>query len=332
VQQKAITLALDELNRDRKWVSVIYEDSQLDPAKALTAAERLVSVSKVNVLFTFSSGETLAVAGLAKRSGILQVAPMASSIELDRVGDNLIRLAPSDAAQAEELAKVVGQLGHKSAAIIHVNDVWGKGLAQAFERSFAAAGGTVVANELCEPGATDFRAQLTKIKSQSPEVLFLPVHPDEALPILRQAKDMGLKSQVFGGDTFSNQAVYADKSGLANGVIFALPAESDTEAWRSFASLYKSRYGTQPDINAAAAYDAVKVVARAASTAGSYRGTDLRKSIIAEVKDYEGATGRFSFSPAGIAVDKRYSVFVVKAGAYKPFEVPRPSEGGRSNG
>ena len=329
VQQKAIEIALAEVNKEAKRVEVVYEDSQLDPTKALTAAERLVSVNKVNVLFGFSSGETLAVAGVAKRSKLLLVAPMASSLELDEAKDAMIRLAPSDAAQAEEVAKVVRRLGHANAAILHVNDVWGKGLAKAFETAFQAEGGKVATNETCEPGATDFRAQLTKVKSLNPAVFFIPVPPDEALPLLRQAKDLGVKSKVFGGDTFSNEAVYADKSKLAEGVVFALPADSDTEAWKEFSRAYKEKNGNQPDINGAAAYDAVKIIAEVAQKAASLTAVDLRKAVIDGIQSYVGATGEFSISAEGIATGKRYGVFVVKGGAYKPMDLPG-AKGGKA--
>ena len=318
VQQNAIEIALAEVNSNAELVEVVYEDSRLDPTEALTAAEKLVSLDNVDVLFAFSSGECLTVATKGAQENVLVVAPMASSVELDQVKDATIRLAPSDAAQGRALAEVVADQGHTSAGIIHVNDAWGQGLSAEFAAAFEARGGTVVVSESCKPDEPDYSAVLAKINAANPDVLFLPVHPDGAVNLLKKAKEMGVDVDLFGGDSFSNEAV--SSQAVSDGVIFALPADSDTDQWEAFNSTYEEKFGKQSDINGAAAYDAVKLVAEAAQRATSLEAGPLRQAAIQVAQNYAGATGVFTINDDGMATGKKYGMFVVRDGKYESLD------------
>ena len=87
--------------------------------------------------------------------------------------DTCNRVALSDALQGQvDASYVYNDLGIQTAAVMHDSSDYGLGLAEIFASEFEALGGTVVTLEGVQVGDTDFRAVLTTIATDSPELLF----------------------------------------------------------------------------------------------------------------------------------------------------------------
>lgn len=319
VQKKGVAVALEDLARaGRSNVEVIYEDSKLEPKNAVNAANKLTAIDKVPVIFTLSSQETIAVMPVAEKAHTVVLAPLPSSPELSGISKYFFRISPSDAFQGKELASLAVKRGYKKAAVLYVNDIYGKSLAEAFANSFKELGGNLAFWEGYAPNTRDFRTILTKISGVNPQVVFLPVYPDDAIPLIKQYRELKLNAAVFGSDTFSNPSIFKNIPNAVKGVLFASPAKSDNEEFQRFSKAYQAKYDTLPDVNAAAAYDAVMLIAHVTYGMKNITGDSIRDALT-NLRGYTGATGPIEFDSKGDVIGKKFDIYEVKGKGYVPF-------------
>ncbi|MCK5679263.1 ABC transporter substrate-binding protein, partial [bacterium] len=285
------------------------------PSLAVIAMHKLISIDRVPVVLGFSSGETLAMAATANRTKTVLLAPMASAAAISNAGDFVFRLSPSDAFQSNVLADVLENDGRKKIAVLYVNNDWGKGLTDALTARLKELNLPPLQIVTSNPEDKDFRAQLQKIKLSSPDALVIFLHPNEAIHAIRQIREIRLDCSLYGGDTFSVDAIYQTIPKLAQGIVFTLPAKPDSPTFTKFATAYRHEFNENPDINAAVGYDAVKLLAHIMKQ-GHTTGPAIRKALLA-IKDYPGASGTITFAANGDVVSKHYDVMVIGEGVYR---------------
>jgi branched-chain amino acid transport system substrate-binding protein len=208
--------------------------------------------------------------------------------------------------------------GYKKGAVIYVNNDWGNGLKEGFDKDFKAGGGEVVSAESVEPDLKDFRTVLIKVKSMAPDFVYIPVHPDQAGVLLKQAKELSLKIQFLGADSFSEKSILTVAGTSAEGVIFTMPAKSAGAVYDEFQKKYKAKFNSDASYISAAAYDAVMVIAKALTEAGV--DADKIKVALGNIKNYQGASGDITFDKNGDVVNKKFDLLVIKNSEYVPFQ------------
>ena len=147
----------------------------VDSGAATAAAEKLITSDKVSAIMGADcSGVTGAVlANVAMANGIVMISPSATSPGLSTVEDNglFFRTAPSDARQGQIMSDVLMDKGFSSVGVTYTNNDYGKGLADAFQAAYEAAGGTVTINASHEEGKADCSAEVGALASAGGEVL-----------------------------------------------------------------------------------------------------------------------------------------------------------------
>ncbi len=322
--KEGVEIALLEMKNDPvlKKINIIYRDSKLSLTEIVNVFQQELALNPISVVMPVSTAEALTLAPLCNNNQVVLLPPLADGDQLTKAGPYFFRISPSSSFQGIELAKAVIQGNHKNAAVLYLNDAWGKGLAEQFKNSYTNMGGNVVAMESCNPNQTNLRVQLKKIKDSRPEALLIIVHPAETIPALKQIIELGLKVQLYGGDTFSNKAIYTEAADLAQGVIFALPAQPTNEEFIKFSSLYKDEYGTDADINAAAARDAIMLVAQAVKE-GATNGESIKNKFKQFINGFRGATGLIKWDANGDVISKEYCLYVIEGNNYKIFTIKR---------
>jgi branched-chain amino acid transport system substrate-binding protein len=204
----AIKIAVDEINKaggiNGKQIEFIYEDDEAKPEKSVLAYKKLTTQDKVDVIIgCLTSSCSLAVAPLAQADKIPMISTSSTNLKVTQVGDYIFRTCYLDPFQGTGCANYAFKdLGKKTAAIMYDNaNDYSKGLADAFEAAFTAAGGTITNKEAYTKGDTDFSAQLTKIKGSTPELLFLPDYYSTVSLVAKQVRSLGMADVVMmGGD------------------------------------------------------------------------------------------------------------------------------------
>ena len=182
---------------DAATVTPIRADSTcIDSGAAVAAAERLVTADKVDgIMGADCSGVTGAIlSNVAVPNGVVMISPSATSPGLSTAEDNglFFRTSPSDARQGVVMTEVLMEEGIKEVAVTYTNNDYGKGLADAFQAAFEAAGGSVTINAAHEDGKADYSAEVGALAAAGGDRLVVAGYVDQGgSGIVRAALDSG---------------------------------------------------------------------------------------------------------------------------------------------
>ena len=314
-------LAIDDLNTAGgilgRPAELVVEDNRSLPGESATAVKKLIARDKVVALVgECASSRTLEAAPLAQAAGLPLVTPASTNPRVTAVGDCIFRMCFADPFQGEVLANFAWkQLGLRRAALlIDPGAPYSVGLGEVFARTFTALGGQIVASQKYSGGDKDLRAQLTAIRSANPDALFLPGYYVEAGLAAQQARELGLKATLLGGDGFEAPQLIEIGGVALNGTYYSThySAESQSPASRRFVAAYQARYGGAPVGLAALTYDSIRLIADAITRAGSTDRLALKKALAA-THDFPGVTGRTTFDEHRDAV-KEAAIITVRDG------------------
>ena len=321
-EKEAIDLALAEINAnggingDR--LAAIHEDDQLDPTLATNALNKLIADDKVPaVIGELSSSVTLALAPIAERNKIVLISHLANSNKISSAGDYIFRIQATDALEAKYLVELASSLNFTDCAILYINNDFGTDLEQSVNENFAKNGGTVTISEGYNPDATDFRTQLTKIQAKNPKVIFLLGYYNDMSLVLKQAKEIGIKSQFIADDSFNDPQILDLAGNAAEGVMFVSPPTGGPK-WDEFNQKIKSKYGSNATIWAAMAYDATNLLATAMKSNGTT--SEAIKNGLYQIKDYPGVTGNITFDKNGDVSSRTFIPWIVKGRKFVEYE------------
>lgn len=300
--KNSIQLALESNEPFKNFtVKIIFEDSQGQTNMAVNATNKLVTVDKVSVIIgELSSSATLAIKPITEKQKVVLISPAASSPKLSESGHYFFRTCASDIKEGEVMAKYVSNSKIHRVAILYINNDYGLGLKNSFSQQYRELGGNILAEESFEEGSSDFRSQLTKIKTLKVEAIYMPGYAKEMGLILRQAKEFGIKVQFFSSIDFENSKVKEIAGGTADGVIYTAygyDPSSNGERIKSFIEKYKKKFNSVPDIYAALAYDAINVVFHSIKE-GNFESESIMTSLH-DMKGFTGVTGEISFDKNG---------------------------------
>ncbi len=319
--KNAIELAKDEINLkggiNGKRLEIIYEDDQAEPAIGTNGMQKLVSIDKVPVVLgSWASGVVVATAPIAEQSHVIVMAS-AISPAITNAGDYIFRIQPSATFYTSKSVELLRKLNVSTAAIIFVNNEFGKGLKDAFVSDFELNGGKVVAIEAYAQGDTDFRSQLTKIKEKNPEIIFIPGYQD-TIDVVKQIKELGIQSKILAGPPFESKSTLEKLGNMAEGILYPyhyVTGKDDPKA-KQYEQRYLAKYGVPTGGFAPLMYDATHIIANALKKCGEK--TDCIKQELYNTK-YDGVIGTVTFDTNG---DPSVSIVMktVKNGQFVPYE------------
>jgi len=319
-------LALSEVNGkggvNGRKLEIVYEDDAGKPTSGVSAFNKLITIDRVSIVIGgMFSAVTLAIAPVAERERIILLSPTSSAVELTKAGDYIFRIYPSDSYDGSFLAGFANDKLHaKRAAVIYLQVASVSAVTKVFKEEFEAQGGTVVAMETYKEGDTDFRTQILKAQQSRPDIILIPGYLNEMATLLRQAKQLGVKTQFLSISTFYDPKILQLAGNAAEGVLFSSPmfdTKSTDPEVESFVGAFRSKYGRDPDILAGYGYDVVGITARALQS-GDANPESIKRNLYA-IRDYPGVTGRTSFDSNG-DVTKALRVMQVKNGGFVSFK------------
>ena len=298
-------LAADEINAaggvlGRK-IKLIIEDDQGKAEEAASVVTKLITSNDVVALLgENSSNQSLAAAPIAQTNKVPMVSVSSTNPAVTQKGDYIFRVCFTDPYQGKALAAFVSNnLKLKSASILvdRKND-YSVGLAEFFRKSFEASGGKIVSEQSYSGGDTEFRPQLTAVKSSKPDILFIPGFYTEVGQIAIQARDIGITIPMLGGDGWDSPTVIqiggksVDNSYFSDHYFIGDPRP----LVQHFVSAIRKRTGKDPEATAALGYDAMKILAQSIQKAGSLDRQKIRDAI-ASTADYDGVSGKITMGP-----------------------------------
>ena len=298
-QRRGMELALEEINGAGgvlgSPVKLIVEDSGGNATSALSAAKKLVSVDKISaVIGEYSSGVTIPIGKYLAQEGKIHINIGSSSSQIRQVGGSLFSLIGLDDVSSKFAAADARDLGWKKIVVIAPNNAYGQGMADEIKRSFEKLGGVVLTSLLYTEGQSSYRRELQQAASLRPDAYFYTAYGKEAATINREAYELGLnKTPWYAGyitmcTSDSDKAYVAGQDGMD--INFIGPNGKAYEA------AYRKKYGAGfKTAFSGYGYDAAKLLAAAATKAGSADPAAMKAALVALGKDYPGATGEITF-------------------------------------
>ena len=307
---QGVDLAIKEINATGgikgKKLKVILLDNQGKPEEAATATTRLITQDKVTAIIgEVASSRSLAMAPIAQQNKIPMISPSSTNPKVTAIGDYIFRVCFIDPFQGFVMARFAAEnLKIKRVAILRdVKNDYSVGLAKYFTETFKKLGGDIVLDQSYSAGDIDFKSQLTAIRATKPDAIFVPGYYTEVGLIARQARSLGLKVPLLGGDGWDSPKLLQIGGKAMEGAYFSnhYSAEDKSPHVQAFIDRYRKAYKDTPSGLAAMGFDATMVLADAMKRAKSLSTSDIRAAL-AGTKDFQGVTGRISIDQERNAV------------------------------
>lgn len=298
-----IALAVDEWNKkggiNGKKIRIQLENNNGKPEETSTVVKKLINQYNVlAVLGEVASKRSIAGGKVCQPAGVPMISPTSTNPAVTAIGDYVFRTCFIDPFQGTANARfALDKLKAKKAAVLtDVKNPYSTGLHDYFVKEFNAKGGEIVADESFKEGDTEFRSQLTNIKSANPDVIFVPGYYTEVGIIAKQAREAGIPMSVplLGGDGWDSPKLTEIGGHAVQGSYFSTHASAEQGGkMKEFVGKYQAKYHEVPDALAAVAYDAANIMFEAIARAKTLDRAKIRDEIAA-TKNFPGVTGNIT--------------------------------------
>ncbi|MCL5010793.1 MAG: ABC transporter substrate-binding protein [Patescibacteria group bacterium] len=320
-------LAIEDIKKETsRKIELIFEDQKsCDVKETITAINKLVWVDKVDMVIGGScSNTTVAAAPVANQSKTIMISPSSSASSVSQAGDYVFRTCPSDALKAKAIGQLAYDLGkRKMAVFVELSNTADIEAANDVKEAFKGLGGEIVIEEKINSSKeTDFRTQLAKIKTVSPDVLLISItSPAQIALVLKQLGELGIKIQVVHPmEAPENQEVIDIAGKAAEGLIYAMQgAPPNSKEFLDLEKRYREKYG-QKEIPQylAESYDAA-VLGIKAVLASNGTKEDIKNKLYEISRVYQGVSGNVAFDENG-DVNKPVILKIIQNGQFVPYE------------
>lgn len=325
-QKEAMDMAVEEINANPKTkikIDLVTYDTGLKKNEAINAVKRAVDQDKVlAIVGPMTTGEFFAAGPIAQQAKTTVFGISLTADGVTEVGDYIFRNAvPGKLAIPITVKKAHDKLGFKKVAILysHNNDML-VSENKIYQKIFPEMGVDIVATETFADKDTDYSAQLTKIQAANPDVIVIAGFYQEGSLIVKKAREMGMTQPVIGNNGFNSPEYIKQAGAAADGTLVATPwnPERKSEKAQSFRKAFKEKYNHEPDQFAAQAYDGIYMIHEAIEQSGTTTDRKKFRDTLADVKGFEGVTGKFEFDQdRNPKMDM--DVLEVKDGKWVPF-------------
>ena len=346
-----IRLALEEAGNKAGNFDIVYEDlddasperGNWDPAlEAANSDKAIADLSVVAYLGPFNSGAAKIAMPKFNQAQLPQISMAASYPGLTKPGKgeaneprvyrpkgniSFFRVVPADDIQGSVAAKWAAEMGAKTVYILHDRELYGKGIADVFNKTAPQAGLKVLGFEGIDSKASNYRALGTKIRALKPDAVFFGgLTQTNGGQLAKDLRSAGVTSKLIVPDgCFESAFIEAAGKEVLEGNTYVtfggVPAKMLTGKGQIFFQNYMKKYNLEPEGYSAYGYEAAKVVIEAlkkVSDAGIK--TEIRPALRAEIaktKDFDGALGVWSFDDQGDTTLTTMSGNVVKNGDFE---------------
>ena len=298
-----LAMAAEEVNAGGGVIGhllrIVVRDTRAEPARAEKAARDLVSEDKAVALI---GGLSAGSAEAAMAADEMQTPLLALGSTMPGIPSRepwIFRICQTDFHSGRIMAKFAATLGAKRALVIYdPADEFSKTLSLAFGKQFKRKPDARIAGEAFAAGTVDFTKHLQTVKKKNPDVVYLPLPADQAAPILRKARELGLTMPFLGTANWDSLEFPSLVGDSGNNTYFPgrFNPDGPSDAVQLFLEVYERKNGTFPSASAAMGYDALVVLADAIRRAHSTEPEKLREAL-ASTQAFPGLTGDITTDP-----------------------------------
>jgi branched-chain amino acid transport system substrate-binding protein len=299
-------LAEEEINEaggvGGRPIKLVLGDSKNSAKDGVAEFKRLVELDRLPAIISTMTGVIVPQFPISRETSTPMMCVGAITPEIRKAGATVFSNYPLADDEEKEIADyIVKRLGHKSAAIIYENSAYGKTLSSIFLEEFKKLGGAILAEEVIEKGGRDFRSQITRIAATNPPVTVTYAYYAEGGLIVRQAAELGLKTQFISHGSIQNNSFAEIAGPAADGFISGSPSwDPEAPQVKAYLDHYRKKYNKESDLYGPYFYDAVKLYAEAIKR-GGYSKEGILKGL-KEITDFQGVVGKMSFDQSNVVL------------------------------
>ena len=320
-EKNALSLMVEKINAAGgvagKQLKIVSYDTRGDAAETAKVAQRLLVRDRaVAIIGPAQSSNAIVMSAVTEPAKTPFIATAASSPkatfdpQANTVRGYAFRAGFIDSYQGSVAARfALRELKAKTAAVVYdAGSEYSTVLADYFAKQYVRQGGKLLANEAFRTNETDFRPLLAKVVQDEPAVIFVPTLHKQAALLVKQARDLGIKAKIIGGDGWSNPEILTLGGPALDGTYFVVQTGLGDPDIQSFVAEYRNRYGQDPVLpNAALAADGLLMLVEAIKKADGADPVKIARQL-ATLRDMPAVTGRLSIDPLTNSPQNRSAV------------------------
>ncbi len=322
-QQRGLELAAVQLaEKGGVTYDLRIEDDQTDPRQGITLFDQFVSDGVSLIIGPTLSNAAVQADPIAQEAGVPVLGISNTAAGVTEIGDYVFRNSLTEQAVIPQtIATATEEFGLQDVVVMYSNDdAFTESGYEAFTAALEEQGVTVSETITFSKADTDFRALLTQAQQSDPDALVVSALIEAAIPLVTQARELGIDVPIIGGNGFNNPRLMADAGQAAEGVVVgaAWNSASDNPENQAFLEAYEAEYSAQPDQFAAQAYAGLMLVDQAVR-ASCAADRESIKAALGELENVPTVLGEFSIDENRDAVHPAV-VQVVRDGTFAVLE------------
>lgn len=299
-EEEGVRLAVEEINKKGDFpIDLLVEDTKAVPADSMNATKKLIQEKVSMIIGPMTSNEAKAAGPIIQNAKVPSLEISVTAENITDIGDCIFRNSVPESKNIPQTVKKTHKLlGYKTAAILYAHDNEQHVTAQKyFQKTMEEEGVKVIDVETFGSKDNEYSAQLTNIQHKAPDVIVVCSYYQEGSRILKKMREMGMDQPVLGDNGFVSPELGKMAGAAADNVYVSSmwSADRKDEKVQKFVENYTKAYGRAPDQFAASAYDGVYMAMDAMQRAGTTTDHKKIRDALAQMKDFKGVCGTFSF-------------------------------------
>ena len=299
-EEEGVRLAVEEINKKGDFpIDLLVEDTKAVPADSMNATKKLIQEKVSMIIGPMTSNEAKAAGPIIQNAKVPSLEISVTAENITDIGDCIFRNSVPESKNIPQTVKKTHKLlGYKTAAILYAHDNEQHVTAQKyFQKTMEEEGVQVIDVETFGSKDSEYSAQLTNIQLKAPDVIVVCSYYQEGSRILKKMREMGMDQPVLGDNGFVSPELGKMAGAAADNVYVSSmwSADRKDEKVQKFVENYTKAYGRAPDQFAASAYDGVYMAMDAMQRAGTTTDHKKIRDALAQMKDFKGVCGTFSF-------------------------------------
>ena len=299
-EEEGVRLAVEEINKKGDFpIDLLVEDTKAVPADSMNATKKLIQEKVSMIIGPMTSNEAKAAGPIIQNAKVPSLEISVTAENITDIGDCIFRNSVPESKNIPQTVKKTHKLlGYKTAAILYAHDNEQHVTAQKyFQKTMEEEGVKVINVETFGSKDSEYSAQLTNIQHKAPDVIVVCSYYQEGSRILKKMREMGMDQPVLGDNGFVSPELGKMAGAAADNVYVSSmwSADRKDEKVQKFVENYTKAYGRAPDQFAASAYDGVYMAMDAMQRAGTTTDHKKIRDALAQMKDFKGVCGTFSF-------------------------------------
>lgn len=299
-EEEGVRLAVEEINKKGDFpIDLLVEDTKAVPADSMNATKKLIQEKVSLIIGPMTSNEAKAAGPIIQNAKVPSLEISVTAENITDIGDCIFRNSVPESKNIPQTVKKTHKLlGYKTAAILYAHDNEQHVTAQKyFQKTMEEEGVQVIDVETFGSKDSEYSAQLTNIQHKAPDVIVVCSYYQEGSRILKKMREMGMDQPVLGDNGFVSPELGKMAGAAADNVYVSSmwSADRKDDKVQKFVENYTKAYGRAPDQFAASAYDGVYMAMDAMQRAGTTTDHKKIRDALAQMKDFKGVCGTFSF-------------------------------------